>query len=79
MPKNHPQYVEWDEARFIAWATPYGPATETVVRALLNRYEIPQHGFRSCLALLKLPKAHEEEKLERAWQKVLELSLSPNY
>ena len=79
MPKNHQQYVEWDEARFIAWATPYGPATEAVVRAILNRYEIPQHGFRSCLALLKLPKAHEEEKLERACQKVLDLSLSPNY
>ena len=79
MPKNHQQYVEWDEARFIAWGASFGTATERVIRAILDRFEIPQHGFRSCLALLKLPKEQEEEKLERACQKVLDLSLSCSY
>ncbi len=79
MPKNHQQYVEWDEARFIAWGASFGTATEQIIRAILDRFEIPQHGFRSCLALLKLPKEQEEEKLERACQKVLDLSLSCSY
>lgn len=59
MPDKHQKYLQWDEKRFMNWAAQYGPSTEAVIRALLASHAIPQHGFRGCLAILKLPGKHE--------------------
>lgn len=79
MPDNHHKYLEWDADRFLKWAATTGPATEQVIRSILGRYEIPQHGFRSCMALLKMPAPHESEKLELACAKAFEVTHAPSY
>ena len=79
MPDKHQKYLQWDEKRFIKWAVQFGPSTEAVIRALLASYAIPQHGFRSCLAILKLPDEQEDSRLEQACAKALTLSQTPSY
>jgi transposase len=79
MPDKHQKYLQWDEKRFMNWAAQYGPSTEAVIRALLASHAIPQHGFRGCLAILKLPGKHEGTILEQACAKALTLSQRPSY
>ncbi len=79
MPDKHQKYLQWDEKRFMNWAAQYGPSTEAVIRALLASHAIPQHGFRGCLAILKLPGKHEGAILEQACAKALTLSQRPSY
>jgi len=67
MPDKHQKYLQWDEKRFMNWAAQYGPSTEAVIRALLASHAIPQHGFRGCLAILKLPGKHTREP---SWNKL---------
>ena len=79
MPDSHQQYLKWDEGRFIHWASQYGPATKQVISNILSSHAIPQHGFRTCMAILKLPADKEEDRLEQACVKALTLSKSPSY
>lgn len=79
MPDGHQAYLKWDEARFIKWAAQCGPATKAVVSGILASYAIPQHGFRACLAILKLPGDDDRADLERACTKALSLSPVPSY
>lgn len=79
MPDSHQEYLKWDEARFIRWASSYGPATREVVQSILSSHAIPQHGFRACMGILKLPRKGEESILERTCEKVLTLTPSPSF
>ncbi len=79
MPDSHQEYLKWDEARFIRWASQVGPSTKEVIRNILASYAIPQHGFRTCMAILKLPPDDKHEDLERACAKALTLSQTPSY
>lgn len=36
MPDTHQEYLKWDEARFIRWASQFGPATKGVIRNILS-------------------------------------------
>jgi hypothetical protein len=79
MPDSHQQYLKWDEARFIRWASQVGPATKEVIRNILASYAIPQHGFRTCMAILKLPPDDRHAELERACAKALTLRQVPSF
>lgn len=85
MPAAHQTYLEWDEKRFMRWAKQIGPATEEVIRLMLGRYEIPQHSFRGCMALLKLSGNQCETRLESACTRALAFastlgeSIAPSY
>ncbi len=79
MPDTHQEYLKWDEARFIRWASQFGPATKDVIRNILSSYAIPQHGFRTCMAILKLPSDDRHADLERACAKALTLRQVPSF
>jgi len=66
MPKLHQQHAEWSPSRFTRWASSIGPKTEELVRAILAERPHPEHGYRSCLGILRLGKRYGAERLEAA-------------
>jgi transposase len=79
MPLDHQTFVQWNGARFIAWAQKIGPNTETTTRAILSRYKVEQQGYKSCLALIKLADKFSVTRLEAACQKALFYTPTPSY
>ena len=69
MPKAHQKYLEWTPGRFISWAGKVGEATASVVQTILETRPHPQHGYRSCLGLMRLGKTYGESRLEAACQR----------
>jgi transposase len=66
MPKAHQKYLEWTPGRFISWAGKVGEATALVVQTILENRPHPQHGYRSCLGIMRLGKLYGEARLEAA-------------
>jgi transposase len=71
MPPAHRHYAEWTPQRLIRWAATSGPATAQVVETILASRPHPQHGFRSCLGLMRLGKRYGAERLEAACRRAL--------
>ncbi|HTA14236.1 MAG TPA: IS21 family transposase [Solirubrobacteraceae bacterium] len=71
MPKRHQQHAEWSPSRFARWASTIGPKTEELVSAILAERPHPEHGYRSCLGILRLGKRYGPERLEAACQRAL--------
>ena len=71
MPKAHRDYAEWTPQRLIRWAQGTGSATARVVETILTSRPHPQHGFRSCLGLMRLGKRDGSERLEAACRRAL--------
>lgn len=79
MPAKHQQALEWDENRFLSWASQYGTATHPVIQQMLQAYAIPQQSFRSCMGILHLGKNGNGVKLEKGCAKVLSLTDHPSW
>jgi len=71
MPKAHQQYAEWTPTRLIRWAEKTGGACAQVVEAILASRPHPQHGFRSCLGIMRLGKRYGQDRLEAACQRAM--------
>ena len=54
MPKAHQEHVGWTPSRVIEWSAKIGSATAQVVEKILASKPHPQHGFRSCLGIIRL-------------------------
>ncbi|OYV74585.1 MAG: IS21 family transposase [Chromatiales bacterium 21-64-14] len=78
MPRAHQQYAQWTPQRLVRWAQQTGAATARVVEAILASRPHPQHGFRSCLGILRLGKTYGDTRLESACQRALVLG-APSY
>jgi hypothetical protein len=65
MPSAHRRYAEWSPARFQRWAKTVGPATETLIIAVLANRPHPEQGFRTCLGILRLYRGVETARAER--------------
>lgn len=73
MPKAHRKHMEWTPGRFLNWAADIGEATTRLVHHLLTNKPHPEHGYRSCLGLLRLVKAVGEVRLEKACLRAMQL------
>ena len=73
MPKSHREHAEWTPQRLVRWAEQTGPHTAGVIQHILERRSHPSHGYRACLGILRLGKAHGEDRLEAACQRALSL------
>ncbi len=69
MPKAHQAYLEWTPGRFISWAGKVGESTAWVVQTILETRPHPQHGYRSCLGIMRLGKLYGDGRLEAACQR----------
>jgi transposase len=54
MPSSHRRYADWSPERLRRWAATVGPSTEGLVIAILANRPHPEHGFRTCLGVLRL-------------------------
>ena len=71
MPKAHREAIEWPPSRLISWAGKFGPKTAQLVTELLDEYTHPEHGYRSCLGILRLGKRYGDHRLEAACARAL--------
>ena len=71
MPKSHQKWAQWTPDRFIRWAAKIGPHTKSLIENVLNSRAHPQHGFRSCLGILRLAKSYGNLRLEAASQRAV--------
>ena len=71
MPAAHRAHAEWSPSRLIGWAATIGPSTATLVESILASRRHPEHGYRSCLGLLRLSKRYGQNRLEAACVRAL--------
>jgi transposase len=71
MPAAHQKHAAWSPSRLIAWGKTIGPSTGALVEAILEGRRHPEHGYRSCLGLLRLGKRYGEARLEAACARAL--------
>jgi transposase len=71
MPESHRRHAEWTPARITAWAERTGPATAGLVDGIMASRPHPEHGFRSCLGILRLGRRYGDERLEAAAARAL--------
>lgn len=71
MPSSHRAHSEWTPARIIGWASTIGVSTATLVERILAERPHPEHGYRSCLGILRLSKKYGHDRLEAACGRAL--------
>ena len=79
MPENQQRYVEWTPERFVSWAEHIGENTTVVVKHLLSYHKVPQQGYKTCIALLKLGDKYSVARLEAACKKALFYTSTPSF
>ena len=73
MPSGHRAHAEWTPQRLVRWAEKSGPATAELIGHILATRVHPQHGFRSCLGIMRLGKRYGDVRLEAACRRALAL------
>ncbi len=71
MPESHRQYAEYHPERFIKWAKRIGDLTEQLVNTIFSSRPHPEHGYRTCLGLMRLESRYGKERLEAASKRAL--------
>lgn len=71
MPAAHRKHAEWTPDRILAWTGKVGPHTRALAEAILAERRHPEHGYRSCLGIIRLEKRYGAERLEAACQRAL--------
>jgi transposase len=71
MPALHQKHLEWSPSRILHWASTIGPNTTQLAEAILSERRHPEHGYRSCLGILRLCKVYGDERLEVACARAL--------
>jgi transposase len=73
MPRPHREYAEWTPERLVQWARTTGPSVSSLIETVMSTRVHPQHGFRSCLGILRLGQQYGGERLEAACHYALTL------
>lgn len=72
-------FTEWDSERILSWSERIGISTKTVVSRILDSKTVPEQGFNSALAVLRLSTTYTPERLEKASELALKTVHSPRY
>jgi transposase len=67
----HLKHAEWTPERIIRWAQTIGDNTAQLVEKILVERKHPEHGFRSCLGIIRLDKKYGRDRLEAACARAL--------
>ena len=73
MPSAHRRYAEWTPERLQRQAHGIGPNTEALIIAVLARRPHPEHGFRTCLGVLRLFRGIEAARAETVSLRAVEI------
>lgn len=66
MPKAHQKQRDWSPGRLLNWAATVGPHTASLCHAILDSRRHPEHGYKSCLGLMRLGQRYESARIEAA-------------
>jgi transposase len=71
MPAAHRKHAEWTPERITAWTDKIGPHTRALAEAILAERKHPEHGYRSCLGIIRLVERYGGERVEAACRRAL--------
>jgi transposase len=67
----HQKHAEWTPERIASWAKTIGANTGLLVEKILTERKHPEHGYRSCLGIIRLEKKYGRERLDAACARAL--------
>jgi transposase len=67
----HQKHAEWTPERIVSWAKTIGANTALLVEKILTERKHPEHGYRSCLGIIRLDKKYGRERLDAACARAL--------
>jgi len=70
-PAAHQRYLDWTPERVIRWAADVGPHTARLVETILRERPHPEHGYRTCVGIIKLGKYYPPARGEAAAARAL--------
>jgi transposase len=73
MPSSHRRYADWTPERIKRQAGEIGPNTSALIEIILRERSHPEQGFRACIGIVRLSKAHGRDRLEVACRRALEI------
>lgn len=73
MPASHRRYAGWTPGEIRRQAERIGPSTGALVDLILRTKTHPEQGFRACLGIVRLARAHGRDALEAACRRALEI------
>lgn len=73
MPSSHRRYAEWSPSRIIGWGQDIATEVGEVCRGILESKKHPEHGFRSCIGIIRMEKKFGRERLINACKRALAL------
>ena len=73
MPHEHRNFLEWTPERIKLWGEKIGTHTRRLMEAIMEHRVHPEHGFRSCLGIVRLAKLYTPERVEEACKRALDL------
>ena len=66
MPLAHREHAEWTPGRILHWAESIGANTALLARAIIEDKPHPEHGYRSCLGIIRLAKKYGGDRVDAA-------------
>ena len=66
MPASHRAHLEWTPTRLVTWGATIGAPVAELMETMLRTRPHPEHGYRSCLGILRLGKRYGNARLEAA-------------
>jgi transposase len=74
MPTAHQKHSQWTPSRLIAWGAGIGASTSLLIERIIAGRPHPEHGYRSCLGILRLSKRYGAARLEAACARALRVN-----
>jgi transposase len=70
-PESHRRHLDWPPERIVSWAEKTGPETAALVKGVMESRPHPEHGYRTCLGIMRLGKRYGTTRLEAACRRAL--------
>ncbi len=68
---GHLKHAEWTPERIVTWAKSIGASAALLVEKILLERKHPEHGYRSCLGIIRLDKKYGHARLDAACARAL--------
>ena len=67
----HLKHAEWTPERIVSWAKSIGANAALLIEKIMTERKHPEHGYRSCLGIIRLDKKYGHERLDAACARAL--------
>lgn len=66
MPSHHKVFSDWSPQRIIDWGTKIGTSVVRLAQTILNHYDHPEQGFKTCMGIFHLERVYGSSRLDNA-------------